>query len=1018
MRSLPVGTLTFLFTDIEGSTRLLETMGASYSRVLERHHAIVRRALAERRGIEVGTQGDSFFAVFADPGDAVAAAVDIQRAVTAETWPDGAAVRLRIGLHTGDAQVVGDDYVGIDVNRAARIMDAANGRQIVISGETRDALRGDVDGADLIDTGPHRLRDLAGRARLFEVVARGVPRDSRPLRTLDAIPNNLPTLDSELVGRTGELRTVRRLLESPQTRLVTLTGPGGIGKTRLALQAAAEQTRRLDGVYFVDLSGERDPKVVMPAIAAALGLDVTGRPALVDTLVEHIGQREMLLLLDNFEQVMPAAADIATITSRCLRLRILVTSREALRVRTEQVVEVPPLSIPTAKRGRVAPADVLRSDAAQLFIARARQANPDFAVGDEDAEIVAEICARVDGLPLAIELAAARLRLFSLADLRDRLRTSLGLLGGGARDLPARQRTLRATIEWSYDLLDLAERQMFALMSVFSSADLAAVESVATNVESLRDVDVIEAVSSLVDKSLVRRVRDGRDERLAMLGTIREYAEERIDDDPELAAAGRRAHARYYAELAAARRPGATAKRRSEAVAELVADQANLEAAWRYFIDSGEAAFLPSLLDALWPVYDARGAYQAAVGLTTDLLALIRSRPGPIDVEEEITLRTSLARGILAIRGYTEEVVDLYGEALALADRAGAMPRKLSVLRSLASFHLYRADLAEAIAIGGQLLEIAEASDDLAVRVEGDVVIGPPLALTGDPVRGMAHLDRALTTFDAERDRGATFRLGPNPGVVAAAISALLQWLFGYPDDSHRRAQKALDIAATLGHDYSTAYATFHVALLDLWNGRPETTLDLAETVYRIAEEHDYSLWQAISLVLRGVATASLGDPETGLEMVSRGLTRYEGMPTPPIFWPQVLALKARACLLAGRLDQALATIDRGTSIAVAGSFDSTGLKVLRSDVLLRAGDRAGAAAAARSAVEDARATKTSMLELQAATRLASTEPSAVNTDALRHLYGKFTEGFEVPDLVAARTVLDDLSAASRAGVS
>ncbi|MFL5757753.1 MAG: adenylate/guanylate cyclase domain-containing protein, partial [Chloroflexota bacterium] len=184
MRSLPVGTLTFLFTDIEGSTRLLETLGASYSRVLERHHAIVRRALAERQGIEVGTQGDSFFAVFADPGDAVAAAVDIQRAVTAETWPDAAAVRLRIGLHTGDAQVVGDDYVGIDVNRAARIMDAANGRQIVISGETRDALQGEIDGADLIDTGPHRLRDLAGRARLFEVVARGVPRDSRPLRTL------------------------------------------------------------------------------------------------------------------------------------------------------------------------------------------------------------------------------------------------------------------------------------------------------------------------------------------------------------------------------------------------------------------------------------------------------------------------------------------------------------------------------------------------------------------------------------------------------------------------------------------------------------------------------------------------------------------------------------------------------------------------------------------------------------------------------------------------------------------
>ncbi len=472
MNELPTGTATFLFTDIEGSTRLVEELGSDYGALLARHDELIRSACAGG-GTEVGTEGDSFFAVFGTAGDAVEAAIRVQRAIAAEPWTRGAEVKVRIGIHTGEAELAAGVYVGIDVHRAARIMSAAHGGQILASETTRALVsRAMPAGTSLRDLGEHRLKDLPAPERLYQVTADGLDADFPPPRTIDSTPNNLPASTSALVGRAAELEQLARLLRGDAGRLVTLTGPGGIGKTRLAVEAASDALEHYDdGVFFVDLAHAREPTAVLVAIAQTTGLAVPGDRDLREALAAHLRPRRVLLVLDNFEQVMAAADDAAELVRQCPRLALLVTSREGLRVRGEQLVPVPPLSLPTGAAG------AMSSSAVTLFVERGREARPSFGLDDETAVVVGEICARLDGLPLAIELAAARLRLFSPVELRDRLQGGLDVLRTGARDLPDRQRTLRDTIAWSYELLDDDDRALFKVLAVFPSARIEDVEA-------------------------------------------------------------------------------------------------------------------------------------------------------------------------------------------------------------------------------------------------------------------------------------------------------------------------------------------------------------------------------------------------------------------------------------------------------------------------------------------------------------------------------------------------------------
>ena len=610
MRELPTGTVTFLFTDIEGSTQLLHELGDEYANVLAEHHRVVRKAIEEHGGVEVDTQGDAFFVSFARASDAVAAASSAQEAL-AETG-----LRVRMGIHTGEPLLADTGYIGMDVHRAARVMSAGHGGQVVLSQTTRDLLD---EAFELQDLGEHRLKDLSAPQRLFQLGSGEFP----ALKTLHQ--TNLPVQPTPLVGRDSELAEAGALLRG--NRLVTLVGPGGSGKTRLALQLAAEAVEDFaGGVFWVPLQAVADPRLVETTIAQSIGSS--------DGVADFLRGRKALLLLDNLEQVLAAAPDLADLLRETSGVKLLATSREPLNLAGEQRFPVDPL-----------PDD----DAIALFLERARAIDPGFST----SPAVAEICRRLDGLPLALELAAARVSVLSAEDLASRLERALPLLTGGARDVPERQRTLRAAIEWSYELLDEEERRVFRAVSIFAgSFDL---ESALT----VCDAD-LDDLQSLIDKSLVRRWASGR---FGMLETIHEYARGRLDEAGEVPETGRR-HVEHF--LAVAR----STNLRTEAdgpgnpgLARL--ERANFRAALQWAVDNDQTALGLELVAALSHFWISEAPFEGARWYET-LLA---------DADDvDPALRAEALRdygGAVYIVGEFDRGVALYEASLALYRELG-----------------------------------------------------------------------------------------------------------------------------------------------------------------------------------------------------------------------------------------------------------------------------------------------------------------------------------------------------------
>jgi predicted ATPase/class 3 adenylate cyclase len=729
---LPSGTVTLVFTDIEGSTRLLSELGERYADVLAEHRRLLREAFSRHGGVEVDTQGDAFFVAFPRAGDAVAAAGDAQDALS------NGPVRVRIGIHTGEPVVTEEGYVGADVHRAARIASAGHGGQVLLSDTTQRLLDST---AGLRDLGEHRLKDLGAPQHLYQLGAVDFP----PLRTL--YRSNLPIQPSPLVGRERELAEVGMLIR--EHRLLTLTGPGGSGKTRLALQLAAEAVGQFpDGVFWVPLQALRDPALVERAIGASVGAD--------DGLIEYIANKRLLVLLDNFEQIIEAAPTVSALLAGTPNTTVLVTSREPLHVESEHRYPVEPLP---------------DGDATVLFVLRASAVVPAF----HPTPAVGEICRRLDGLPLAIELAAARVGLLDPDELLARLDRRLPLLASRSRDAPARQRTLHATIEWSYELLELYEQELFRKLAVFrGSFSLEAAEAVC-------DAD-IDALESLVVKNLVRRWGSGR---LGMLDTIREYAVELLDGSPD-ADAIRRRHAEHFLSVAEeANLNAATLRPGGQRLDIGLLEQDNFRGALAWaergeFIELGLE--MATALEQLWVTLDPNEGVRWFERLFDRLEAELASP----------SLRGEALRAYgssLHVAGYPERAEEVWKASLALFDQLADEHHRAVLLHRLGISALIRGDLGRARELVAESHTIHEGSGDVWGRAQTTGALGTIVRDEGDE---RSALDLVRESASLAREAGALVGERSAGGAGVPSLNA------GLLDEGEARARESLEIADQL----------------------------------------------------------------------------------------------------------------------------------------------------------------------------------------------------------------------------
>ena len=616
MADIPTGTVTFLFTDIEGSTRLWEKFPEGMKTALARHDEILREAIEAHVGYVFKTVGDAFCAAFPTASDALEATLEAQRSLSAEQWGETGPLKVRASLHTGAAEERGGDYFGPPVNRVARLLSSGHGGQVILSQPTYDLVRDDLpEGTSLSDMGEHRLKDLVRPEHVFQLVSPDLPADFSPLKTLDTRPNNLPAQPTALIGREKELDEIGKLLLRDDVRLVTLNGPGGTGKTRLGLQVGADMIEDFnDGVFFVPLAPVTDTELVPTTIAHILGLQESGGQPILESLKSYLKNKEILLILDNFEQIVSAAAYVADILSTSPKLKMLVTSRETLHLRGEKEYQVPPLSLPDPEKLAVAEADFVSAlsqyEAVRLFIQRALDVKADFEVTIENAPALAEICHRLDGLPLAIELAAVRIKLLTPQAILKRLSSQMKLLTGGARDLPERQQTIRGAIAWSHDLLEEGEKMLFRRLSVFvGGCSLEAAEEFC-NADGALEIDILDGVASLVDKSLLRQEEASSLElegepRFVMMNTIREYGLEQLEESGEEDM--KRNHANFFLSLVKEAEPELHGPDQVKWLDRFEIEHDNLRAALEWSLGSGEAEVGLRLVGPLYTFWLIRG---------------------------------------------------------------------------------------------------------------------------------------------------------------------------------------------------------------------------------------------------------------------------------------------------------------------------------------------------------------------------------------------------------------------------
>jgi predicted ATPase/class 3 adenylate cyclase len=896
MPELPTGTLTFLFTDIEGSTRLLHELADQFGPTLERHQALVREAVGRHHGIEVHTEGDSFFCVFHTAGEGLAAAVDIQRSMAAEPWIEGHPVKLRIGVLTGVGTLGGDDYVGIDVHRAARISETGHGGQVLVSASTR--VLGELglpDGVTFLDLGEFHLRDLDQPEHLFQLVMQDLESTFPPLRKLDVGPSNLPRAPSSFVGRSRERQTVEKLLD--ESRLVTITGVAGAGKSRLALEVAASsrETYR-DGIWLAGLSPARSDDLVAQAVAHAIGLQESANRSAVEVLIDYLGESNCLIVLDNCEHVIEGVRRLtSTLLAAADNLRILTTSRQVLEIAGEVRYPCPPLGVPGESTSSLA--GVLDFDSVALFDTRAREVDPTFAIDDENAAVIAAICRLLDGMPLAIELAAAIVRILTPQEILDRLDQRFELLTGGPRTAPTHQQTLLAALDSTFGLLDDHRQEFAARIGVFvGSFDAAAAEAVASGGEIPRSA-VIDGLTALVDRSLITSQQVGSELRLTVLESVRQYLLAKLESRGQLEER-RLAHAEYFEELAASAAKGLRGPEQDIWAARVNADIGNIRHAITFTASRGDDAAL-RIANGTFLYWLTRGDWSDGLHWTRVALdntaaddSALRARMlssagffasdlgeaerGIADLEEGLAMSRRV--GDLHAQGYCASFLgaelsrrdtDL-DRGLALLTEARDIYVQLQqpygeawVNRYLGLSHQERGDIDEAIRLQSRSLEtFREAADVWNIR--------RTQALLGEAMHTIGELSRSREFYEESLHGPSDVRFKV---VIAAALKGLgkVSLAEGRLDEASDHLLEAFKELQEIGDVAGSAETKGHLAMIDLANGNWATAeKSLIESLCSFREMNDRG-GVAWSLERLAAAEAAQGSFEKAARLLGAG---------------------------------------------------------------------------------------------------------------------------------------------------
>jgi predicted ATPase/class 3 adenylate cyclase len=977
-RPLPAGTITLLFTDLEGSTRLLQALGEKYADVLSRCRQILRTAIGDAGGREVDVTGDGLFAAFPRARDAVTAAVAAQQGLAACAWPAGARVLVRMGLHTGEPTAAAGQYVGLDVHRAARIASAAHGGQVLVSEATYRLVENVLpEGTILRDLGWHVLKDLERPEHLFHLVVPGLPGEFPPLRGAAAPAGNLPAEPNEFIGRQDEVSAIAGLLRQQHVRLLTLTGPGGIGKTRLALHVAASLSPDFsDGVFWVPLATIRDSSLLTSSLATALGIRVPPTDSVLARLQDHLRPRRILLVLDNFEQLAGAGDDVAALLAVCPVLKALVTSRVLLRLSNEQAYEVPPLAVPSPDGLRTQDA-LARYSAVALFVERARAIRPGFALTEENARAVAGICARLDGLPLAIELAAARVRLLSPPFILARLGSRLDLLTGGARDLPERHRTLRGAVAWSYDLLSDDERAFFRRLSTFvGGCTLEAVAQVSATTGGPR-LDPLEAVAALVDKSLVRQLDGPEGEaRFGMLETIREFGLEELERTAELDDVWH-AHAVYFLDLAERAEPELTGPGQPEWLDRLEADHDNFRAALAWAEEQGDAVIGLRLGAALWRFWVVRGHMQEGrrrlerlLGLTGaqertatraralhGLGTIIHEISDYVDarpvIEESLAIwrdlghRTGIIAGLNSLgwlaaqQGDFDRSCVLSHEALELSRGTNERRGMALALHNLGLAAFQRGDYAAAVSVWEENLRLREAIGDRRGAAYVRIDLSWLELERGDRDRAARFLDEALATLRELNDKQLVSWALCMQGIAARAAGQL--------DAAKATLEEALRVGREMGNKVIIGWAQTYLGATLLSQGAAEAASAHLEQAVSVCRAIGSSWGLRRALFIHGQVAGAQGDAARALRLFQEGLALCQRMGARPGV-AECLEAIAGLALSRGKPESAaeLYMVARGLREAIGAPWDVTQVDAGLALARARLSDEAFSGAAAR----------------------------------------------------------------------